>query len=359
MTLELWTHDAWTGDEISRVDQYAVGEGASWSVNVAGTGDSNWVFKVGFGDDQLTGADLDRLFPGNARFLSLRWGRTVLGAWKVESWDYGDDEGTVIVVSVELRGEAKWRMTYGLSGYEAGTLSVVGRSRSGAVRAILARFMQWSPEWHYPIDLPADGAGDFTQTWEFWKKFTIEDLLTQIEDEGYEITLRPYLTSSNQLRFQTLVAKRLRTGVSSFNLQAAESPLGGVRYMKSSANQITGAQGLGEGTGRDQPVRVAGAGTFTIPIRDAKKKFPDLDGDRLQAATTAWAETDRNPRVQWTVGSFTLSDDYGAEHVVVTRGWDLESNGHPVFPDGIAQLRVVALSGTWSTQIRTEVQGVD
>ncbi|MCB8043627.1 hypothetical protein JM654_03810 [Microbacterium oxydans] len=41
-------------------------------------------------------------------------------------------------------------------------------------------------EWSYPIDLPADGAGTISATWEYWKKLTIEDLLTQIEELGYE-----------------------------------------------------------------------------------------------------------------------------------------------------------------------------
>ena len=354
--LELWVHNAWTGDEISRVDQFAVDAGTQWATNLAGTGESTWVFRAGDGEDALSGALLDARFLPNARLLALRSGATVLGAWKVEDWDYGDEDGTATVTGVEIRGETKWRMTYGLSDYAGGTLTVTNRSHQGAVRAILARFMQWSPEWVYPIDLPADGAGTFTQTWEYWKKFTIADLLTQIEDEGYEVLFRPYLTGGRQLRFQVIVAPTVRVGLSTFHLQADVSPLGGVRYKKSGVNQITGAQGLGNGTGQDQPVRYAGAPPYTIPIRDVKRQFPDLEGDRLQAAVNAWYAADKSVAVQWTVGSFTVSDEFPADHALTGRGWQLESKGHPVFPDGLHQLRVIAASGTWSNQIKTEVQ---
>lgn len=359
MALELWTHDAWTGDELERVDQYAVEAGTDWSTNIGGTGESTWPMHAGYGAEALSGQRLDEMFKGGARLLSLRWGSTVLGAWKTESWDYGDTEGVAVVKAVELRSEWKWRKTYGVDAYEAGTLTVTNRSHAGAVRAVLERWMQYgNPDWRYPVDLPADEGGGFSQTWEFWKKLTIEDLISQIEAEGYEVVLRPYLTAGRQLRFQTLVAPRVRVALSSFNLHDADSPLGGVRYMKTSAEQITGGQGVGEGTGQDQPVRWAGAGPYDTPIRDAGRKFPDLDGDRLQAATNAWYAQARNPAAQWTVGSFTLSDDHPAEDVALARGWELEVVRHPVFPLGIHPLRLVAVSGSWSTQVKTEVQGV-
>lgn len=351
--LELWVHDAKSGDQIRKVSE-AVEAGASWSTNITGTGTCSWVVKVG--PDAYSGADLDSLFQPNNRILALRWGTVVLGAWKVEDWDYGADQGTAIITGVELRGETKWRMTYFLSGYNAsGTLTVTNRSISGAVRAILARFMQWSSDWTYPIDLPADGSGTFSATWNFWEKFTIADLLTQIEDEGYEILFRPYL-SGTQLRFQVLVGKKVSSGTSYFHLQAAESPLGGVRFKKSGANQITGGQGTGKGTGQDQPVAYQGGGPFTIPIRDVKQQFPDLEGTRLQAATDAWFATQKDPIVQWTVGSFTFSDDISPEHALTGRGWVLESRGHVVFPEGKSTLRVISSAGSWSNQIKTEVQ---
>lgn len=354
----LWTHDAITGDEREQVLAKAVDQGPSWSMNIGGTGECSFVFAVEDTDDGLTEADLDRLFLPNATLLSLRWnGTDVVGAWKVEDWDYDEDSSTVTVTGVEIRNEANWRMTYGLSDYPSGTLTVVGRSHQGAVRAILARFMQWSPEWAYPIDLPADGAGTFSAVWEFWKKLTIADLLKQVEDEGYEVVFRPYLTAARQLRFQVLVAPAVAVGATYFHLQAVDRPLSGVRYKKSGISQITGGQGLGEGSGQDQPVRWAGGGPYTIPIRDAKRDFPDLDGDRLQAATNAWFAEARNVQTQWTVGAFTASDEHSAAKATVASGWQLESSGHRIFPDGRHALRIIALSGTFSNQLKVEVQG--
>lgn len=350
--LELWVHDAWTGDEVEQL-RHLVEPGTSWSTNLTGTGEC--AFVVGAGEDHYRNADLARLFTPNARLLALRYGTTVLGAWKTEEYDYDEDSGTVTVTGNELRGETKWRMTYALSNVQAGTLIVENKSISGAVRAILARFMQWTSGWHYPIDLPADGPGDFSAEWPWWKKFTIADLLAQIEEEGYEVVLRPYL-SGRQLRFQTLVAPKVTHGQSYFHLQAEDRPLSGVRWKVSGMDQVTGVHGLGEGTGQDQATAVAGNMTFLIPARDVKVSFPDATGARLQAATDAARDAGRHPIEQWTVGAFTVSDTYGPEHALTGRAWRLDSKGHPVFPDGPHALRVIAAKGTWSKSISTEVQ---
>lgn len=356
MPLELWVHDAITGNEVARV--FPSDSGASWSTNLGGTGQCSFSFQVNDPDTGMTGAQVASRFQPNARLLALRSGSTVVGAWKVEAWDYSDDSGAVTVTGVELvRNETKWRMTYGLSSYDAsGTLAVANQSHRSAVRAIVNRFMVWSDQWKYPIDLPTDEAGGFTQTWEFWKKFTIEDLLVQIEQEGVEIFFRPYLTAGRQLRFETLVASKITVGSSAFHLQAEKSPLSGVHYRVDGASQITGGQGIGEGTGQDQPVRFAGGPPFTIPIRDAKMQFPDMAGDRLQAATNAWFAGEKNPVVQWTVDTFTVSDEFPIDHALTGRGWKLQSKGHPVFPDGVHSVRVIAASGSFGQQIKTEVQ---
>jgi hypothetical protein len=356
--LGLWTHDAITGNEREKVDARAVDEGTQWSMNISGTGECTFVFAVEDTDDGLTLARIRELFAPNSTLLSLRWGVTdVLGAWKVEDWDFGEDESTIVVTGVEIRNETNWRMTYGVSVYDQGTLTVTNRSHRGAVRAILARFMQWSPDWAYPIDLPADGSGTFSQVWEFWKKLTIADLLKQVEDEGYEILFLPYLTAARQLRFEVLVAPAVISGMSYFNLQDADSPLTGIHYKESGVDQITGGQGLGTGTGQDQPQKWAGGPPYLIPIRDAKRDFPDLVDDRLQAATNAWVADSRDVRVQWTVGAFTASADRSPVEATAGRGWTLKSSKHRIYPDGSHTLRVIAASGSWSNQIKTEVQG--
>lgn len=351
---ELWTHGAITGTERGRV--FPAEQGAQWSMNLNGTGTCSFVFVVNDAETGMTGAQIDATFAPNSTMLSLRWGTVVVGAWKIEEYDYDDDKGTVTVTGVELRNEAAWRLTYGVSVYEQGTLAVTARNRQGATRAILERFMQWSPEWKYPIDLPADGEGSYTATWEYWKKFTIADLLAQVEDDGVEIFFRPYLTAGRQLRFETIVAIKVSVGTSYFHLQAEDSPLSGVRFKKSGSEQLTGLQGIGTGTGQDQPVAWAGGGPYTIPIRDAKREFPDLSQTRLQSATNATFTALREPIVQWTVSTFTASDEYPPSHAVVGRGWQLESKGHRVLPDGTQTLRVIAASGSFSNVISVEVQ---
>jgi hypothetical protein len=354
MVLELWVHDAITGDEIAPV--FPLEQGAKWSTNLGSTGESSWSFQTDDPDTGMDGARIASLFQPNARLLALRWGSTVLGAWKVEDWDVAETS-LLVVTGVELvRTETKWRMTYGLSEYQLGTLTVTNRSYSGAVRAILSRFMERSPAWNYPIDLPPDGAGSFSQTWEFWKKFTIEDLLVQIEQEGIEVFFRPYLTARRQLRFQTIVGPRVTAEASAFNLAADDSPLSGIHYKVSGADQITGGQGIGQGTGQDQATTFAGEPPYSIPIRDVKRTFQDLTGDRLQAATNAWYAEAKNPIVQWTVETFTMSDEYPPHHAATGRAWTLNSTGHRVFPDGPHALRVVAASGTFGMEIKTEVQ---
>lgn len=357
MKLELWVHDAITGNEIAQV--HPTEAGSSWSTNLGGTGQCTWAFFIDDPDTGMSGGRVRSLFQPNARLLALRFGAAVLGAWKIDDWDYFDDSKTVTVTGPELvRNETKWRMTYGLSEYELGTLSVSNSSYQNAVRAILSRFKDRSPAWNYPIDLPQDWSGSFSQTWEFWKKFTIEDLLVQIESEGMEIFFRPYLTASRQLRFETIVDTTVMVGLAHFHLQAQDSPLSGVHYRVNGAEQITGGQGTGEGTGQDQQVKFAGAPPYTIPIRDAKMQFPDLTGSRLQAATNAWFARAKNPIVQWTVETFTASEEYPPTLAVTGRAWKLQSAGHKIFPDGVHDLRVIAASGSFGAQIKTEVQGV-
>jgi len=355
--LELWTHESATGDEREKVGAKAAAEGTQWSMKLDGTGDCAFVFVVNDAETGLTGAQIDALFAANSTMLCLRWGTAVIGAWKLEDWDYDNDKGTVTVTGVEIRNEATFRLTYGVSVYTSGTLTVTNRTRAGAVRAVLARFMQWAPEWAYPIDLPADGSGSYSATWEFWRKYTIDDLLKQIESDGVEIVFRPYLTSGRQLRFETIVAVKVSVGTSYFHLQAEDSPLSGIKYKKSGAQQLTGLQGVGNGTGQDQEVAWAGnSGSSGIPIRDAKREFPDLTGARLQSATNAAFAAMKDPIVQWTVSSFTASDEYPPSHAVVGRGWQLDSKGHRVLPDGPHNLRVIAASGSFSNVISTEVQ---
>lgn len=326
-----------------------------WSTSVLGDGEATIVFKIDDEEIPLPRAAAD-LFVPNAHSIDLRWGAFVAFHGKIEDWAYDRDAGTVTVAAVELANELKWRMPYGVNAYELGTLDIPGRTHAGAIARILARFMQWSPEWVYPIDLPADAPGSFTATWEYWRKARISDLIEQVRAEGYEMYLRPYVAESGATRLQTRVAPRVTLETSSFNLSAAELPLAKIRYKVDGARQLTGLQGVGNGSGQDQPTAWAGAPAPSIPIRDAKADFPDMVGARLQAATNAALAADAAPVTQWSVGEFNVSEEWGPEHAAVGRVWQIDSHGDPVIPDGTHTLRVIRASGSLGTVINTEVQ---
>ncbi|GAA1149104.1 hypothetical protein F6W69_10695 [Microbacterium oxydans] len=349
---EAWIHEAITGAPVERVFP----EAFPWSTSLLGDGKATTTFKVDDVQKRLTRDRIWSLFVPNARMLVLRRGSFVAYAGKIDDWDYDRDSQVLMVASVELENEWSWRLTYGVSGYTDGTLTVVNRTHSGAVRAILARATQRSVEWNYPIDLPSDAAGTFSAQWDFFKKFKISDLLDQIRAEGYEIYLRPYIDANGNVRFQARVEQKILIGASTFILQAAESPLSGVNYKLDGSRQLTGLQGVGNGTGQDQEVAWAGSGPYTIPIRDAKRDFPDLAGPRLQAATNQTLADERVPLVQWSVGQFTISEKWSAEQAAVGRAWQIDSTGDNVIPDGTHALRVIALSGDLSDTMKVEVQ---
>lgn len=349
---ETWIHESISGAPVERVFP----EAFPWSTSLLGDGKGTATFKVDDAQKKLTRTRIWSLFTPNSRMLVLRRGSFVAYAGKIDDWDYDHDSKNLTVASVELENEWSWRLTYGVNGYTSGTLTVTNRTHSGAVRAILARAMQWAPEWAYPIDLPSDAAGTFSSKWDYFKKFKISDILDQIRAEGYEIYLRPYIDANGNLRFQTRVAQKVIIGASTFNLQAAETPLSGVHFKLDGSRQLTGLQGVGNGTGQDQEVAWAGGGPYLIPIRDAKRDFPDRTGARLQAATNQTFNDEKEPLIQWSVGEFTISETWPIEHAAVGRAWQIESNDDIVLPDGVHALRVIALSGGLSTSLKVEVQ---
>lgn len=352
---QTWVINMRTGALLQRVFPYDF----PWSASIDGSGEGTASFVIGVpGDANVDPGKVPTLFRPNLHGLAVLWGTHVEYAGKIQDWDYDRGARRLAVSTVELPQEFKQRLTYGVIGYELGTLTVTDRSITGAVRAVLARFMQWSAEWQYPIDLPADGAGTFTATWEFWRKYRISDLLDQIAAEGYEIYLRPYLAGA-AVRWETVVAPKVALGGATFILAARESPLKSVKYKLDGSGEVTGIQGLGNGTGQDQQVAWAGApGGSDIPIRDTKVTFNDLTGDRLQAATNAEYAARQDPLVQWSVGKFELSDRNPPTKCTPGRAWKIIAKNELPIPDGTHALRVISVSGNVkSLELQPEVQG--
>ncbi|MDF2045156.1 hypothetical protein P2P98_03200 [Microbacterium sp. Kw_RZR3] len=353
MVWQVVIYEAITGRPIEEVFPVS----ASWNASLFGASESTFSFKMGDAETGLTREKVRSLFRPNARLMALQWGDFVMLAGKIESWKW-DESRTVTVTVVDFfRTETAWRLTDGVGGNPVGTLDVTNRSLSGAARAVMARFMQWGPDWAYPIDLPADGPGTFTESWVFWKGFKILDLIEQIEAQGVEVYLRPYLTTEKWLRFQMRVENRITIGASSFHLGAEITPLSGIEYECNGSQQITGGQGLGNGKGEMQLTASAYAPTpLDRPIRDTKKDFPDLVGDRLQEAVNSWVAEESEPVEQLTVGAFQIDAEWSPEESAPGRAWNLDARNHDVVPDGRTIHRVISVRGTLGMTLNPEVQ---
>ncbi|KQT75660.1 hypothetical protein [Microbacterium sp. Leaf436] len=347
----LTVNDAITG----RFRAHIESADSTWSTSIQGDGTSTETIVTNDADRPWEPGEIDSTFEGNSRLIVRWWGDTPVYAHKIDEYDYDLDAGKLKVQASDLIGEADWRLIDGVGADKFSALTVVNRSASGALRAILARMMQWGPDWEYPIDLPPDGAGDISATWEFWEKYRISDLIGQIEDRSNsELFLRVYSPGDRDIRFEAVVGAPIVRDRVSFKLHADETPLSGVKYRKSRRSQVTGIHGVGNGTGVDQETRWAGEPRG--PIRDTKQTFPDLTGEALQQTVTRYYQANADPRAQWTVGSFTISDEYPPMLALPGTRWDIESIGRQPIPDGDHAMRVIKLSGGNGYELKTEVQ---
>lgn len=349
---EMQVYDARTGDFKGNLPPSIA---PSWATGITGTQTSTEGFPI-TRESGLWGR-VDEMFAGNRNMLVRRWGGHVAYAQKIDDWDYSVDAKTVKVQSVELRNEAEWRLIAGVGAPKMATFTITNKSATGAIRAVLQQMMGIGPAWEFPIDLPPDGSGTFSGKWEFWRKYRMSDLIKQIEKFfGVEFYLRPYINGAGKLRFESMVQPRIQFGRVKFNLEAKKTPLSGVHYGKAFARQVTGLLGVGNGTGHDQEIASAGQDEHPIIIRDTKESIPDLTGQALQNATTNRFNARRDPQRRVRVEAFTASTSFPIALAAPGRQWALESNGSPVIPDGIMELRVINVSGGNGNRVKVEVQ---
>ncbi|MFF8187739.1 hypothetical protein ACF044_10825 [Microbacterium sp. NPDC016588] len=350
-----------TGNRIQRV---AISGDAPWSTGIGGAGDSNVTVKVNDADYPVEPGQVLDLFTPNDRMLVRWWGThggahsddIVMCAHKIESIDYDRDAGSVTVSAIDVLDFATWRLIDGVGANKYSTLTIAGRSASGAYRAALQRMIQWNADWSLPIDLPADGSGAFSGSWVFWKGVLISDVIKEIADRtGAELYLDPYATSTGGVRFLARVGTPITVGGVRIHVAAAETPLAGIRYRIDGKSQVTGVQGIGQGTGEDQKTKWAG-GIINIPIRDTRVTFPDMVDQALQQATDTYYASHLTPVVQWDVASYTISDEWPPELVKPGRSLTLIVRGDPVIPDGEYTVRVVSVSGGNGRELKPEVQ---
>lgn len=341
--------------------------GANWTARLNGQGQGSHTLKM-FGS-ALSGAQGRELTRGNKYAVAQVWGTTVAYAGIITDDDWDEESETLTLQSKEMRAHmAPGRMSFGVNQYNpAGvTVTITNRSHAGAVRAVLQAVQAPSAEWALAIDLPADGSGSFSARWRFEETLTWEDMLQQIEADGCEITFRPYISASGQLRWQTLVAAKIQTGTAlDLAAKVPESIVTGLKVKRSSATLATGVLAFGKGQGQDRPYAYAptsGSGATDQPVRDVKVTFPDIevrrgnaaDQARLQAAADAEYALRRDPVEQWSFGLHIADQGPGiALPGALLRIW---VHGSKRIPDGGHLKRVIALGGDWGMGVNPEVQ---
>lgn len=354
----MWTtrvFDTATGNPILTID--AGVSAATWNRRKGGTGSGTHAIKLpGLG---LTAAQARDVFADQKRTIAVCWGNYVAYAGIIQDAKYKRNTRELVVSHDELRTFWRARMQFGVAAAPGGDLVITGRSWSGAVRAIIARAMQWSFEWTLAVDLPADGAGGFTATREWWRFFTIDDLLKEIEDQGVEIDHPPYLDGNGKLRWATLVGQPIVGATTDLPVTVADSRVVDFETDTDAARRVTGVIVAGQGSEADTMIAWAGngSGSNPIPIRDVYRAQKDIeDQARLQTIANSIYVDSKDAVEQWSF-AIQLADDLSPELVSVGRVLKMDVRGDDWVPDGMYTRRVIALKGGLDLQVTPEVQG--
>lgn len=352
---ECWVHDTITGARLRRV----LPAGGSWTSKVSGVSDSSLTFRLAdprWGVDRATARDL---FQSNKRTLVVSWGSHIESATvnATPSWDR--DAGLLTVQGRSIREFASQRLTFGVDNYVNGDLNISNRSHAAAVRAILMRMTQWNTDWAMPLDLPADAAGAYSKAVKNYDVALIDSLLGQIESEGYEVGLRPYLDSNFSLRYQVQVAPQITVGAATtLPVSVKKSRVKSFKVVEDGSALLTGVFVVGNGTEADMSTGWAGTGgTSGMPIRDASISAKDVrDGSALNRTAAAELAARVSPIVQRSF-SVQIDDQFSPELVAPGRLLDMDVRGDAWVPDGMTRHRVVSVRGDYgSFTVSPEVQ---
>lgn len=356
MTWEYAIHDTETGNHL--FDATPLIRDCSWTTRIAGEGDGSFAFDLNGG--QVARDTIRDMLRPSDRMIVVKGGGGVTYAGMPQPDTYTMSNGVVTVGTVELRRIFRWRFTRPVSFVVSdGNLGVTSKTYPGAVRVILTRGMM-NGDWPLPLDLPADGSGSYTVTWDGSDLFTINDILSQVERAGNEIFLRPYLSGS-QLRFEVLVGTpSIELAATDIPVTASGSPVKDLTVTEDGSEQVTGVWVAGNGYGADMigayhDLNMDLGAVRNIPIRDAYWQSKDVkDQTQLQGITDAHFAEYNKLIEQW---SFSL-DCSGLSPMVATPGrvLNLDVRGDPWIPDGVKQTHVVALSGDMSSTVKVETR---
>lgn len=330
----------------------------SWETSLPGQGSGTHTIPL-FGEG-ISQEEIRAYSTGNQFTICQIWDGHIVYAGVIQRVQYSRSTRSLTVYSSELRtAYLDSRMLFGVFSYDPDgvALSVSGKSRSGAARAVLERATTayWGAFWTLPIDLPADGSGTYSAEWLMSERLTLEDHLRQIEDDGCEIYFRPYLDVDGWLRWETLVQTKISIGsATALSFDDEDTPLEDVTVTVDYAREMTGILGFGKGgTGAEAYGFSPGDGAEDISVRDMWVSFPDLDGSRLIAAVEA-LDSYGYPVSQWSFGVSVFPD--GPEFVAPGRRLAFTIAGDEYLLDGTYQMRVVSARGDAGNMVAVEVQ---
>lgn len=355
---EVWIHNTRSGSPERRIPVAA----ASWNRRLGSLGSATHVFATrGSG---LPKSLINEITRGNKYTIVQRWDRHCAYAGVIRDDRAPDNSPILPLRSKEIRAALfEGRLPHGVNEYSpnGAVLTVTNRSWAGAIRAILDKGTKGGlvPGWELPIDLPTDSAGGFSAEWLYEDGLSIDDMFKQVEDDGAETDLAPYLTSNDYLRYAPRVAETITVG-EPFLLpsRAPGSIVTNLEPGNDVAAQRTGVLGFGNGTGAARLWAYApqtGDGIRDMPVQDVQVSFPDIfDQARLQAAVDAEFRRRNYPIRQW--GLELHINTYGPAIGDAGRLLDVHTFGSDRIPDGVHHLRSIGLSGDMSRKVTPEVQ---
>lgn len=357
---EVWIHNTRSGSPELQLPNVS---SANWTRRLGSLGSGS--HQVELAQARMPKSLIREIARGNKYTITQRWGVECAYAGVITNRQFIDASSRLILNHSELRAAVLGvRLPHGVNEYNpaAGQRTVTNRSHAGALRAVLT----WAtksgtvPGWELPIDLSADGGGGFSATWREEEGLTTNDLIGQIEADGAETDLHPYITSDGYLRYQAKAAAPVIATAGSFLLpvRAPGSIVLDLETEDDYAAQMTGVLGFGNGTGQDRLWKYAPTvadGIGDLPVRDVRVNFPDIyDPNRLQAAVNAEFAQRRPPVDQWSFSLFI--GDRGPAFAGPAHLLDMHVYGSDFIDDGVHSKRVIALSGDMGYVVKPEVQ---
>lgn len=313
------------------------------------------------------------------QYLTAPWSRIVVACWDgvpryagyISTRSYVQATRILTVNTSCIRAILAFRFPFAVVAgftvpeYPDGTLTITGRSYSGAVRAALAdQVIGGVPgRWDLPIVLPDDGAGSITQTfwnYEFW---TIEAILAgfQNAENGPDIDFEPAWAADGTLEWVCRVGvPRLDSGTVDWVLGSTKGGITDLVAAENAQKYVDGVFTIGKGSEADMRWGAddGGVSLYTPVYRVAAHPYKELDD---QALLTSQARADvavyGKFTKQWSF-SYEGTEAPGVAGVRLGTTTRLYSQGNPYLPDGWHDNYVIGFGGDATQKVTLEVQEI-